>query len=42
VVAGVGAGLVTYLLAARLLRIDEIGVVLDMARRRVGRPRGKH
>ncbi|HZD00230.1 MAG TPA: murein biosynthesis integral membrane protein MurJ [Actinomycetes bacterium] len=38
VVVGVTAGLVTYLVAGRLLRIQEIGLVLDMVRRRV---RGK-
>jgi len=37
VVVGVSAGLITYLLSARLLRIDEIGLVLDMVRRRVRR-----
>jgi putative peptidoglycan lipid II flippase len=34
VVAGVGAGLCSYLLAARLLRVEEIGVLLDVVRRR--------
>jgi putative peptidoglycan lipid II flippase len=37
VVAGVAVGLVTYLVAARLLRIGELGLVLSMVRRRVGR-----
>jgi putative peptidoglycan lipid II flippase len=37
VVAGVAVGLVTYLLAARLLRIEELGLVFDMVRRRAGR-----
>jgi len=34
VVAGVGAGLCSYLLAARLLRVEEIGVLLGVVRRR--------
>jgi putative peptidoglycan lipid II flippase len=42
VVAGVGGGLATYLLAAHLLHIEETGLVLEMVRRRAGRPRGKH
>jgi putative peptidoglycan lipid II flippase len=35
VVAGVLAGLATYLIAARLLGIEEIGLVLDTVRRRI-------
>ncbi len=41
VVAGVSAGLLAYLVAARLLRIDEIGAVIDLLRRRVGGGRGR-
>jgi putative peptidoglycan lipid II flippase len=41
VTASVSAGLVVYLLSARLLRINEIGLVLDMVRRRAGRRPGK-
>lgn len=37
VTAGVTAGVATYLVAARLLRIGEVGLVLDMVRRRAGR-----
>jgi putative peptidoglycan lipid II flippase len=37
VVAGVTAGLVTYLGAAKLLHIGELGLVLSMVRRRTGR-----
>jgi hypothetical protein len=33
----VTAGVVTYLVAARLLGIEEISLVLDMVRRRAGR-----
>jgi hypothetical protein len=38
VVAGVAAGAVTYLVAARLLRVQEIGLLLELVRRR-GRSR---
>jgi putative peptidoglycan lipid II flippase len=38
VLAGVAVGLATYLLAARLLRIGELGLVVDMVRRRATRP----
>jgi putative peptidoglycan lipid II flippase len=41
VVAGVAAGLATYLVAARLLGIQEVGLVLDMVRRRAGSNSGK-
>jgi putative peptidoglycan lipid II flippase len=41
VVAGVTAGLGTYLVAARLLRVGEIGLLLDMVRRRAVR-KGTH
>lgn len=41
VVAGVAAGLATYLVAARLLGIQEVGLVLDMVRRRAGSNGGK-
>ena len=34
VVAGVAAGAATYLAAARLLRVQEIGLLLDIVRRR--------
>jgi hypothetical protein len=34
VVAGVAAGVVTYLAAARLLRIEELGLLLELFRRR--------
>jgi hypothetical protein len=34
VVAGVAAGAATYLAAARLLRIQEIGLLLEIVRRR--------
>jgi putative peptidoglycan lipid II flippase len=37
VAAGVAVGLATYLLAARLLRIGELGLVLNLVRRRAGR-----
>jgi putative peptidoglycan lipid II flippase len=37
VLAGVTFGLVTYLLAARLLSIEELRLVVNMVRRRVGR-----
>jgi putative peptidoglycan lipid II flippase len=37
VLAGVAVGLATYLLAARLLRIGELGLVVDMVRRRASR-----
>jgi putative peptidoglycan lipid II flippase len=37
VVVGVGAGLGTYLLAARLLRVEEVGLLLDVVRRRRAR-----
>jgi putative peptidoglycan lipid II flippase len=37
VLAGVTAGVATYLVAARLLRIGELGLVFDMVRRRTGR-----
>jgi putative peptidoglycan lipid II flippase len=37
VVAGVATGVVTYLAVARLLRIDELGLLLELVRRR-GRP----
>jgi putative peptidoglycan lipid II flippase len=37
VTAGVTVGVATYLVAARLLRIGELGLVLDMVRRRTGR-----
>jgi putative peptidoglycan lipid II flippase len=37
VAAGVAAGLATYLVSARLLRIEELGLVLAMVRRRTGR-----
>jgi putative peptidoglycan lipid II flippase len=33
VVVGVGAGLGTYLVAARLLRVEEVGLLLDVVRR---------
>jgi putative peptidoglycan lipid II flippase len=38
VVAGVAAGAATYLVAARLLRVQEIGLLLELVRRR-GRSR---
>jgi putative peptidoglycan lipid II flippase len=41
VVAGVTTGLATYLVAARLLHIEEIGIALDMVRRRA-RSKGSH
>jgi putative peptidoglycan lipid II flippase len=42
VAGGVLAGLATYLIAARLLRIDEIGLLLDTVRHRIrGRGRRK-
>ena len=37
VLAGVTVGVATYLAAARLLGIGELGLVLNMVRRRVGR-----
>jgi putative peptidoglycan lipid II flippase len=37
VVAGVSVGLATYLVAARFLRIGELGLVFSMVRRRIGR-----
>jgi len=37
VVAGVAIGAGIYLLAARLLRVEEIGLLLDIVRRRRGR-----
>jgi len=37
VLASVTAGLATYLIAARFLRIGELGLMLSMVRRRVGR-----
>jgi putative peptidoglycan lipid II flippase len=37
VVVGVGAGLGTYLLATRLLRVEEVGLLLDVVRRRRAR-----
>jgi hypothetical protein len=37
VAAGVAVGLGTYLLAGRLLRIGELGLVLNLVRRRAGR-----
>ena len=42
VAAGVAAGAVTYLAAARLLRVQEIGLLLEIVRRRGrrGTPRG--
>ncbi|HSK36638.1 MAG TPA: hypothetical protein VLA80_07880, partial [Actinomycetota bacterium] len=36
VVAGVAAGAGTYLAAARLLRVEELGLLLDIVRRRRG------
>ena len=36
VVVGVAVGAGTYLLAARLLRIEELGLLLDIVRRRRG------
>jgi putative peptidoglycan lipid II flippase len=36
VVAGVGAGVVTYVVAARLLRVRELALLLDVVRRRRG------
>jgi putative peptidoglycan lipid II flippase len=40
VTAGVGAGVATYLAAARLLRIEELGLLLDLVRRRRSGRRG--
>jgi putative peptidoglycan lipid II flippase len=40
VAAGVGAGVATYLAAARLLRIEELGLLLDLVRRRRSGRRG--
>jgi hypothetical protein len=37
VVVGVAAGLGCYLGVARLLRVEEIGLLLDVVRRRRGR-----
>jgi putative peptidoglycan lipid II flippase len=40
VVVGVGVGLVSYLALGRLLRIQELGLLLDVVRRRRSRRRG--
>jgi putative peptidoglycan lipid II flippase len=40
VVVGVGAGLVSYLLLGRLLRIQELGLLLEVVRRQRSRRRG--
>jgi hypothetical protein len=40
VVAGVAVGAGTYLAAARLLRVEELGLLLDVVRRRSRSPQG--
>jgi putative peptidoglycan lipid II flippase len=40
VVAGVGVGVATYLGAARLLRVEELALLLELVRRRAGGRRG--
>jgi hypothetical protein len=39
VVVGVGAGIASYLLLGRLLRIQELGLLLEVVRRRRSRRR---